>query len=241
MRGIPAAGRGAQRHPRRQPPLQPVACPQPRHRPRSGACELLQRRDGRCFGRKPAAADTPPVSCRRRQQRPAPAPRHHNPPAVAHLNEASSRVHSRSPVRPSPCLWLPDGAGALGREPRASHPAVTRDARQGGDGPRTLIRGYITVNTGPPDNEPARYQRLRVAPPDRCPLHWAGHHLAAIIIPGQSGTYRHLQGRVTDLFADSGLTGRRASREHFRTAPHGMERRLSEGTVLAAATGPAEG
>jgi hypothetical protein len=30
--------------------------------------------------------------------------------------------------------------------------------------------------------------------------------LAAIIIPGQSGTYRHLPGRVTGLLADSGLT-----------------------------------
>jgi hypothetical protein len=29
--------------------------------------------------------------------------------------------------------------------------------------------------------------------------------LAAIIIPGQSGTYRHLQGRVTGLLAESGL------------------------------------
>jgi hypothetical protein len=29
--------------------------------------------------------------------------------------------------------------------------------------------------------------------------------LAAIIIPGQSGTYRHLQDHVTGLLADSGL------------------------------------
>jgi DNA-binding SARP family transcriptional activator len=34
--------------------------------------------------------------------------------------------------------------------------------------------------------------------------------LAAIIIPGQSGTYRHLPGRVTGLLADSGLSGRHA-------------------------------
>jgi hypothetical protein len=32
--------------------------------------------------------------------------------------------------------------------------------------------------------------------------------LAAIIIPGQSGTYQHLQNRVTGLLADSGLTVR---------------------------------
>jgi hypothetical protein len=29
--------------------------------------------------------------------------------------------------------------------------------------------------------------------------------LAAIIIPGQSGTYRHLEGRVTGLLAETGL------------------------------------
>ncbi|MGH3226067.1 MAG: GNAT family N-acetyltransferase, partial [Streptosporangiaceae bacterium] len=38
------------------------------------------------------------------------------------------------------------------------------------------------------------------------PLRWAGYHLAAIIIPGQSGTYRYLQGRVTGLLAESGQT-----------------------------------
>jgi hypothetical protein len=31
--------------------------------------------------------------------------------------------------------------------------------------------------------------------------------LAAIIIPGQSGTYRHLPGHVTGLLAESGQTG----------------------------------
>ncbi len=37
---------------------------------------------------------------------------------------------------------------------------------------------------------------------------WAGNHLAAIIIPVQSGTYRHLPGRVTGLLAESGLIKR---------------------------------
>jgi hypothetical protein len=44
------------------------------------------------------------------------------PPAVHPISggidiEASSRVRECSPVRPSPCLWPPDGAGALGRLP----------------------------------------------------------------------------------------------------------------------------
>jgi predicted phage gp36 major capsid-like protein len=37
------------------------------------------------------------------------------------------------------------------------------------------------------------------------PLRWDDHQFAAIIIPGQSGTYRHLRDRVTGLLAESGL------------------------------------
>lgn len=40
-----------------------------------------------------------------------------------------SRIHFHSPVRSSPCLWPPDGAGSLGLLPQASNPAVTSDAR----------------------------------------------------------------------------------------------------------------
>jgi hypothetical protein len=67
-------------------------------------------------------------------QRPAlhPCPQ---PIAGGQRNEASSRVHSRSPVRSSPCLWPPDGTRALGLLPGAPHPAVASDARPGGDGP----------------------------------------------------------------------------------------------------------
>jgi hypothetical protein len=36
--------------------------------------------------------------------------------------------------------------------------------------------------------------------------------LAAIIIPGQSGTYRHLRGHVTGLLVESGLTPLQLSR-----------------------------
>ena len=55
-------------------------------------------------------------------------------------DEASSRIHLRSPVRPSPACGPPGGTGALGPFPRASHPAVTRSARRGGDGPCALDR-----------------------------------------------------------------------------------------------------
>ena len=55
------------------------------------------------------------------------------PSSGAPDNEASSGVHSRSPIHPSPRLWSPDGTETLGLFPSASHPTVTRDAREGGD------------------------------------------------------------------------------------------------------------
>jgi hypothetical protein len=39
------------------------------------------------------------------------------------------------------------------------------------------------------------------------------------IIPGQSGTYRHLQRRVTDLLADSGLSRGLALDDQHAHAP----------------------
>lgn len=74
----------------------------------------------RCLGSPPAAF-----------QRPAPAPRHRNHLSGAHFDETSSAVHSRSLVRPSPHPRSSDGSRAASAFPRASHPAVTSDARQG--------------------------------------------------------------------------------------------------------------
>jgi hypothetical protein len=69
---------------------------------------------GAAVSTRPGKCPQPPPAA---SQRPAPAPRQRDPSAEAHLNEASSRVHSRSPVRSSPHLWPPDGAGTLGLEP----------------------------------------------------------------------------------------------------------------------------
>ena len=55
-------------------------------------------------------------------------------------DEASSRIHSRSPVRSSPACGLPGWNGSPWAFPRAPHPAVTRSARRGGDGPCALDR-----------------------------------------------------------------------------------------------------
>lgn len=60
-------------------------------------------------------------------------------PAVAShrqgfFHETSSRLHGCSPARSFPCLLPPGGTAALGLLPGASHPAVTSDARPGGNG-----------------------------------------------------------------------------------------------------------
>jgi hypothetical protein len=60
-----------------------------------------------------------------------PKPRNNIPPCEALVHEASTGVHSRSPVRSSPRPRLRDGTGSASVSPRASHPAVTGSARQG--------------------------------------------------------------------------------------------------------------
>ena len=92
-----------------------------------------------------------PVAACRLSQRPGPTTRIFVPSFRAHHHEASSGVHSRSPVRPSPRPVVPpDGTGALGLLPRASHPrqAGPAGARRGGDRARTLIRNYASGMTG---------------------------------------------------------------------------------------------
>src|SRR5664280_2571351 len=101
-------------------------------------------------------------------KRPAPATPIRQPSCGAHSDEASSRVQSRSPVRSSPRLWITDGTRSLGLEPRASHPAVTGRARQGGDRSRTLTWGYVTDLTADPSNRRAHSTQATVASLPRC-------------------------------------------------------------------------
>jgi hypothetical protein len=86
--------------------------------------------------------------------RPVPTAPLEHPTGGGHLHETSTQVHSRSPITPArPAAaqepeahpWTPADLllarrprveqGRLRLRPRASHPAVTRDARQGGDRP----------------------------------------------------------------------------------------------------------
>jgi hypothetical protein len=62
--------------------------------------------------------------------------------------------------------------------------------------------------------------------------------LAAIIIPGQSGTYRHLPGRVTGLLADSGLRADNAAENNDLAAISDYFRKVVTfaGLLIATAT-----
>jgi Trypsin len=54
--------------------------------------------------------------------------------------DASTKIHSRSPVRPSPDPVCPPGSGSPWTSPAASHASVTRCARSGWRRDRTLSR-----------------------------------------------------------------------------------------------------
>jgi hypothetical protein len=86
------------------------------------------------------------------------------PSSEASHNEASSRVHSRSPVRSSPACG-PRMERSPWAFPGASNLAVTSDARPGGDRHRALAWDYaVDVIIRPPFREPTRNERPRVAP-----------------------------------------------------------------------------
>ena len=72
---------------------------------------------------------------------PGPVTAADTPSTQSQSHEASSGVHPRPPVQPSPRPLLPDGRGALGFERSASHPAVTSDAGERGAGPRRRPEG----------------------------------------------------------------------------------------------------
>ena len=78
-------------------------------------------------------------------QRPAPAtPAPHTVPGCF-CNEASTRIHSRSPFQPSPHLWPPDGAAALGLSPELHTPGHQIPRRMSGRGQITgTDQGYVS-------------------------------------------------------------------------------------------------
>lgn len=116
-----------------------------------------------------------------------------HPTSRAFLHETSSKVHGCSPARSSPCLLPPGGTAALGLLPGAPHPAVTSDARPGGDGPSDTDPGLPC------------HRRHRRPPLQEHPLNTRDlvSHLhvesalrldrqnpsARFIVPGQEGTF----------------------------------------------------
>ena len=90
VRGVAAAGRGAQRHPRRQPPAQPLPRRQARLRRRGRGRQRLHRRD-RCFPSREPAPPYPAPLPRRRRQVDAEVPR-----PVPRLSSAAGSAHPSS-------------------------------------------------------------------------------------------------------------------------------------------------
>ena len=83
-------------------------------------------------GARPDRSRSPASACRITATRPY-APPQPSIDAGLCITKHQPRVHTNSPVRSSPRLTLPDGTGASWALPRASHPALTGDARRGGD------------------------------------------------------------------------------------------------------------
>jgi hypothetical protein len=59
-------------------------------------------------------------------------------------NEASSAIHLRSPVRPSPCLFPPDGTGGLGPLPGLRTPQLLTVPAGAGTVPANWTGNYVT-------------------------------------------------------------------------------------------------
>ena len=93
----------------------------------------------------------------------SPAPRHHIHLSEAHLDEVSTAIHSRSPIRPSPHLRPLDGTTTASAFPRASHPAVTSNACRGGDRHRTHARDHVIDNIADPS-----FQRVHLLHATSC-------------------------------------------------------------------------
>jgi hypothetical protein len=98
----------------------------------------------------------------------SPAPRSSIHPPEAHLDETYRRF---THVHPSglPLTYAPGWIkGRFGFCPEASHPAVTSDARPGGDGPSNTYPSYVIDATA--DLHSTRHLRMRprVAPPTEC-------------------------------------------------------------------------
>ena len=115
--------------------------------------------------------------------RPVPTTPLTRPIGGANLHEASSEVHSRSPIthrtagsrpRAGKPHDLPAGLLLARRHrmeqqrlrlrPRASHPAVTHDARRGGDGPSRTGPGTTPRPQPPSMAPPTSLMRPHVAP-----------------------------------------------------------------------------
>jgi hypothetical protein len=137
-------------------------------------------------------------------------------PGMSYLTRHQQGFTGVRPSRPFPSPVIPGRNRDPWALPWAPHPAEQDPAAHARAG--TSLRHWPGITPSPSATSlsgPTHRERPHVA------THQIGALsaemiicLAAIIIPGQSGTYRHLQDRLTGLLAESGQKAR--SRECFR-------------------------
>ena len=140
--------------------LDPTGFPRSAHQSRPGL--------GALFTPRPSGAHTtgpiPPAAARPSTRGQALSPRSPIPSPRAVHYEASSRVHSRSPARPSPSPGDPlDGSGALGLFPGLRTPTGRTCGAPGRGTDIEHSPGATTDTVGPPIHELTRNVRPRVA------------------------------------------------------------------------------
>ena len=126
----------------------------PRARSDRDGCPLYS---GGAVPTRPAQALRPPLAA---SQRPTPVPRCCLHPPRAWDNGASSRVHSRSPVRSSPLPVTPGGSGSLGVCSGLHTPPLPATHAEVGTGTRALARNHVTGINRPSPTHPLATRTL---------------------------------------------------------------------------------
>ena len=186
----------------------------------------------------PSGRRSPPL------QRPGPITPVFLPSPGALYYEASSRVHLRSPARPSPRLLLPGWNGDPWASPRASHPSRQDLRRTPGRGRASSTRPELHVrHHRPPIHALTRDVRPRVARPAPTWFFASAGHLASWI--GVCPGHERIGGRArppgparatgTWPRASRMRLGQRAHQDPARRPVRRLARRFGKGTEKKAA------
>ena len=113
------------------------------------------------------------------------------PPTEAHSDEASSAIHSRSPVRPSPRLWSPDGTGTLGLSLELRTPPSPATHVKVGTGHEHTPGTTSSTHRRSLHNQPTHHMRPHVAPSAKCLSCSVTWTLSKPSFPYKTGTFAY--------------------------------------------------